>query len=81
MAGSFYVHRAHKYVIHQHNKRIDSNNNDNNDNDNDITVVIKDAAKAMIFLFLPLLLELHFPISFAHNCQIFIDNVHFSYMS
>ena len=41
MAGSFYVHRAHKYVIDQHNRRIDSYNNDNNDNDNNgITVVI-----------------------------------------
>ena len=40
MAGSFYVHRALKYVIHQHNRSIDNNNNDNNNdnhnnNDND----------------------------------------------
>ena len=33
MAKSFYVHTSLKYVIYQHNRRIDNNNN-NNDNDN-----------------------------------------------
>ena len=35
MAEGFYVHRALKYVIHQHNRRIDNNNNNNNNNNND----------------------------------------------
>ena len=37
VAKSFYVHAALKYVIYQHNRRIDNsnNNNDNNNNDND----------------------------------------------
>ena len=35
MVKSFYVHRALKYVIRQHNRRTDNNNNDNNNNNND----------------------------------------------
>ena len=35
MAESFYVHRALKYVIYQHNRRIDNNNNNNKNNNND----------------------------------------------
>ena len=34
MAKSVYVQRALKYVIHQHNRRIDNNNNINNNNNN-----------------------------------------------
>ena len=88
MAKSFYVHRALKYVIHQRNRRIGNNNNDNNnsnnnDNDNNDnnnsnnkmeTKTIKDV---YIFTFT---LGLHFPSSFIHNRQIFIDNGHSSCM-
>ena len=35
MAGSFYVYRVLKYVLHQHNTSIDNNDNNKNDNDND----------------------------------------------
>ena len=89
MAGSYYVHRALKYVIHQHNRSIDNNNNnnDNNNNDNDNNnndnnngnnkmepKIIKDI---YVFTFT---LGLHFPSSFVHNRQIFIDNGHSSCM-
>ena len=50
MAKSFYVHRALKYVIHQHNRRIDNNNNNNNNNNNDNDI------------FLPLLWEVTFQV-------------------
>ena len=85
MVKSFYVHRALKYVIRQHNRRTDNNNNNNNNNDNDNndnnnsnnkmdSKTIKDI---YIFTFI---LGLHFPSSFVHNRQIFISNGHSSCM-
>ena len=85
MVKSFYVHRALKYVIRQHNRRTDNNNNNNNNNDNDNndnnnsnnkmdSKTIKDI---YIFTFT---LGLHFPSSFVHNRQIFISNGHSSCM-
>ena len=90
MAGGFYVHRALKYVIHQHNKSIDNNNNDNNNdnnnnNDND-NIDNNNSNNKMepktikgIYVFTSTL-GLHFPSSFVRNRQIFIDNGHSSCM-
>ena len=75
MAKSFYVHRALKYVIHQHNRKIDNNNNnDNSNNDNDNNddnnsnnkMEPKTVKDLYIFTFT---LGLHFPSSFVHNHQ------------
>ena len=87
MTKSFYVHTALKYVIHQHNRRIDksnnNNNNNNNDNDNNDnnnsnnkmgSKIVKDV---YIFTFT---LGIHFASSFVHNRQIFIGNGHSSCM-
>ena len=87
MAKSFYVHRALKYIIHQQNRKIDSNNNNNNnnnnhndnDNNNDNNEIEPKTIKDIyIFTFT---LRLHFPSGFVHNCQIFIDNGYSSYIS
>ena len=73
MAKSFYVHRALKYVIHQHNRRIDkndninnnNNNNDNNDNNNSNDKMDPKTIKDI----LTFTLGLHFPSSFVLNCH------------
>ena len=62
MVKSFYVHRALKYVIRQHNRRTDNNNNDNNNNNNDNdnndnnnSNNKMDPKQSKMFIFLPLL--------------------------
>ena len=79
LAGGFNVHRAWLYVIHQHSRRIDSNNdsnnNNNNKNDND-NHDNNNSNKNMepetinnIFVF-TFTLGLHFPSSFAHTIRV-----------
>ena len=79
MAKSVYVQRALKYVIHQHNRRIDNNNNinnnnnnnnDNNDNNNSNDKMDPKTIKDI----LTFTLGLHFPSSFVLHRQIFIGN-------
>ena len=57
MAKSFYVHTSLKYVIYQHNRRIDNNNNnnDNDNNDNNNSNNKMDPKQSKMFIFLPLL--------------------------